>query len=368
MRYPGWKEGNIIIEELKEMIDAYLAAGGTYFDTARTYTGSEAALAEALVKRYPREAYKIGTKVTPWACKTKEECYDMINVSLKTLGLDYTDFYVLHNVGSDRTKKFDEWDVWSYAASLKEQGKIKHLGMSVHETADNLEKLLQKHGDIIEFVELQINWADWDDEWVQGRKDYEVARRYNKPIIVMEPLRGGMLSNLPEHVENMLREFNGDTGTAWGLRFCASLDGILTILSGMSTVEQVKENIATLKTVKPFTPEESAVMEKVREAYNKCDLIACSGCEYCHKVCPTHVSIPGIFAVTNRRRKFGDWEGIYGTYFWEAGCGAAASACIQCGKCEKVCPQNLPIVQLLEEAVEIFENKNAPKPTPVCEH
>lgn len=235
----------IDIERVKPMVDAYMEAGFTYFDTARGYHGgkSEAALREAVVERYPRESFQVATKLPAWMAKSAEHARAMFDKSLRETGAGYFDFFLLHNLGEDRTQRFDEWDLWDFLAEKKETGLIRNLGFSIHDKADALEKVLAAHPSM-DFVQLQINYADWESEAIESRKCYEVARAHDLPVIVMEPLKGGSLVKLPDAAVDVLQGVNVNASLpSWALRFAASLPGVLTVLSGMSTLEQVREKI-----------------------------------------------------------------------------------------------------------------------------
>ena len=237
MRLP-MKGDTIDVEQTKEMVDLFLEAGFTYFDTAWAYAGSEDAIRQALVERYPRESFQLATKNAAWInCKTREEAVAQFDTSLKQTGAGYFDFYLLHNLGEGRTKYFDEYDMWSWVLEKKREGLVKHVGFSFHSTPEELEELLSRHPEM-EFVQLQINYADWDNPAVQSRACYEVARKHGKPVVIMEPVKGGMLANPPEAVREVFRQAEpGSSAASWGIRFAANLEGVITVLSGMSSVE-----------------------------------------------------------------------------------------------------------------------------------
>lgn len=246
MRLPR-KGEEIDVEQTKEMVDLFLEAGFNYFDTAWAYPGSEEATRKALIERHPRDSFYLATKLSAWRVKTKEEAIAQFETSLERLGTDYIDFYLLHNLGNKRTKYYEDWDIWGFVKDLKAQGKIKHMGFSFHSTAEALESLLKEHPEA-EFVQLQINYADWESDSVQSRKCYEVARKYGVPIIVMEPVKGGLLAKPPEKVEAVLKSAEPESSCAsWAVRFSADLDGVLTVLSGMSSTEQMRDNLSYMK-------------------------------------------------------------------------------------------------------------------------
>jgi predicted aldo/keto reductase-like oxidoreductase len=355
MRLPR-KGEHIDIEQVKEMVDLFLDAGYTYFDTARAYGDSESAIKEALVDRYPRESYQLATKIAAWmGAKTAEDAHEMFQTSLKNTGAGYFDFYLLHNLGEERSEFFDRFDLWNYAAELKKEGLIKHLGFSMHDKAEVLDSILAEHGDQVEFVQLQVNWADWENPSVQSRACMEVCRKYDKPVVIMEPVKGGMLANLADPVKRIFDEADPNASYAsWAIRFAASQPGIITVLSGMSSVDQMKDNIATMNSFRPLDDEELQVVDKAREALAGLGTIQCTSCEYCIKGCPKHVPIPGIMDLLNRGIMYGNDTAKDG-YGWVTRLGVKASDCIECGQCEMACPQHLPIMTHLKDAAKLFE-------------
>lgn len=349
-------EKTVDIEQVKRMVDAFMDAGFTYFDTARGYLGgaSEVALREALVKRYPRESFQVATKLPAWEAGDAEEARSMFATSLEATGAGYFDFYLLHNLGESRTALFDEYGLWEFAREQKEAGLIKNLGFSIHDKAAELERVLEAHPEV-DFVQLQINYADWDSETIESRKCYEIARSHGVPVVVMEPVKGGSLVKLPSDIAAILREADpGATLASWALRFAASLEGIVTVLSGMSTLEQVEQNVAAMKGFKPLDAEERAVIERVRGELDRLPVIPCTDCRYCLKGCPEGVRIPVALASLNMLIAFGDEYRAQENYDWNAE-GGEASKCIGCGACEEVCPQHIAIVSELKKAAAKFE-------------
>lgn len=339
------------IEQMKVMVDKFLAAGFTYFDTAYGYIGgkSEKAVKEALVDRYPRESFQLATKLPAWAgAKTAEEAKQMFYTSLERTGAGYFDFYLLHNLGNDRTQVFEDFGIWEYAKELKEKGLIKHLGFSMHDTADNLEKVLIAHPEA-EFVQLQINYADWESESVQSRKCWEVCRKYGKPVIIMEPVKGGNLANLPAPVASVFTGANPEVSqSSWAIRFAASLEGLVTVLSGMSNIEQMEDNLKTMSDFKPLTDDERKVIDKAVEVMNATPRIPCTSCKYCVKDCPQQINIPGIFGAMNTLLVYGNEASAKGSYGWATNKGGKASDCLACGQCESACPQHIDIIEQLK--------------------
>lgn len=346
----------IDIDQVKEMVDAYIAGGGNYFDTAFVYHNgaSETALREALVKRYPRDSFTIATKCLAWACPDEKTAKSNLPTSLERLGTDYVDFYLLHNVGGKRTKVFDDWNMWDFALKAKEDGLIRHVGFSMHDGPETLERVLTDHPEM-EFVQLQVNYLDWDDPVTQSRKCMEVAAKHEKPVIIMEPARGGRLVNLSDRVAAPLRACDPDKSLAsWAYRFCYNLPGVATVLSGMSTIEQVRENVADFQANAPFSDAEAAALKEARDILASIASIPCTNCRYCVKGCPREIAIPEIMGLLNLEAQVEDNEFVSGLYSWQAKPGRA-SDCIKCGLCESMCPQQIGIIENLETAVEHFE-------------
>lgn len=358
MRLPK-KDGHIDIDQVKQMVDEFLAAGFTYFDTARGYGESEAAIRQALVERYPRESYQLATKLAAWlGAKNADEAKAMFNTSLEQTGAGYFDFYLLHNFGAPRTQIFDDYGIWDFVRPLVEEGKIRHLGISTHSSAAELEDILDKHGDQIEFVQFQLNWADWEDGGVQSRKIYELLRERDILGIIMEPVKGGILLDPPDAVKEIFARANPTASLAsLALRYAADREGLITVLSGMSSLEQMRENIETFKNFKPLNADEKAAIALAQAEMDKLDLIPCTSCDYCAKVCGQKILISGMFLTLNRYRKFQTFASCKGTYQWYAAQGSKASECIECGLCMDACPQNLPITTLLKEVAELFEQE-----------
>jgi len=357
MRLP-MKDGAVDIEQTKQMVDLFMEKGFTYFDTAYGYIGgkSEMAIKEALVDRYPRESFQLATKLPAWSGPTNaQEAQDMFWTSLKRTGVEYFDFYLLHNLGGDRTAAFDDYGIWDFLAEQKAQGRIKHLGFSMHAKADDLDKVLQAHPEM-EFVQLQINYADWESETVQSRKCYEVARKHGKPVVIMEPVKGGNLAELPEPVSSVFTDASPDASlSSWAIRFAASLEGIVTVLSGMSNLEQMKDNLSYMDNFQPLTGQEQAVVKKAQEALSKLPQVPCTDCQYCVKGCPQNIAIPGTFRAMNTYLIYNNLAGARGDYMWETHAAAKASECIACGQCEMACPQNIAIIEELAKAVQMLE-------------
>ena len=358
MRLP--KQGEEIdIEQTKVMVDKFLQAGFNYFDTAWAYAGSEDAIRQALVERYPRDSFYLATKNAAWIkCETREEAIAQLETSLKQTGAGYFDFYLLHNLGQTRTEVFEKFDLWSWGLEMKEKGLIRHLGFSAHATADELDAILTAHPEA-EFVQLQINYADWESESVQSRKCYEVARKYGKPVIIMEPVKGGLLATPPESVQDIFRRAEPDKSVAsWAVRYAADLEGVLVVLSGMSSVEQMEDNLSYMKDFTGLTDSERETVREAQKALAAIPLIPCTSCDYCAKVCPMDVRISGSFSALNLLTLYGNRERAVGTLngprYRDR---KPASACVKCGACEEACPQHISIREELEKAVAAFEQE-----------
>ena len=357
MRLPHINEDKIDIEQVKLMVDEFLAAGFTYFDTAWAYPGSEEAIREALVERYPREKFQLATKNAAWInCKTREEAIEQFNLSMQRTNAGYFDFYLLHNLGDSRTQVFDDFDLWNFFSQKKAEGKIKHLGFSFHSTPEQLEEILTKHPEA-EFVQLQINYADWENPAIQSRACYEVARKHNKPVIIMEPVKGGSLATPPETVAKIFKDAEPDSSFAsWAIRFAADLEGLITVLSGMSNIEQVKDNLSYMKGFKHLTDSQKKVIEHARVELAKIPIIPCTTCDYCAKVCPMDICISPSFMAMNIVTLYNSYDFAKGQLDWGMTRTGRKhpSECIKCGACEKACPQHIKIRDELERVTETF--------------
>ncbi|MCF6412336.1 aldo/keto reductase [Collinsella tanakaei] len=354
MRLPKQGE-DIDIEQTKQMVDMFLDAGFTYFDTAWAYKGSEDAIRQALVERYPRERYRLATKCAAWIdCKTRDDAIAQFETSLERTGAGYFDFYLLHNLGEHRTALFDEFGLWDWILEQKAAGRIKHAGFSFHSTPEELDALLTAHPEM-EFVQLQINYADWENPSVQSRGCYEVARAHNMPIVIMEPVKGGMLADPPESVARVLHDAEPESSAAsWAVRFAASLPGVITVLSGMSSVEQMADNLSYMKGFTGLSDAERAALDKARAELVRIPLIPCTTCNYCAKVCPMGVGISGTFMAMNMLTLYGDLKKAQDEEAWLVGKHGhkRATSCIACGACEQACPQHIKIPDELARCVE----------------
>jgi predicted aldo/keto reductase-like oxidoreductase len=345
------RAGNEVdIEQTKEMVDVFMSGGFSYFDSSWAYMDgkSEEAMRAAIVDRYPRESFQIATKCPVFVVKTAEEARNMIWTSLKRIGVDYIDYYLLHNLGGSRTKSFDDFGIWDYVRELKEQGVVRHIGFSIHDTAEALDKLLTEHPET-EFVQFQLNYDDWESPVIQSRKCHEVAMRHQKPVVVMEPLKGGLLTNPPGSVRAVFEDADPNVSLAsWGLRYAASHENIITVLSGMSTIEQVRDNVSFMTDFQPLNRDELLVIEKAREVIGKIRNIPCTACQYCVEGCPQRIPIPKIFGAYNRKLVYNDLPAAQLQYAVEVFRGGKASDCIACGQCEQVCPQHIGIIENLK--------------------
>ncbi len=357
MRLPKLSDATIDLEQVKQMVDLFLSKGFTYFDTAWAYPGSEDAIRQALVERYPREKFQLATKNAAWInCKTREDAIAQFETSLKQTGAGYFDFYLLHNLGETRTEFFERFKMWDFVFEKKREGLIKHVGFSFHSTPQELDELLTKHPEA-EFVQLQINWADWENPAIQSRGCYEVARKHGKPIVIMEPIKGGMLANPPDEVKAVFKAANPDVSLAsWAIRFAASLDGVITVLSGMSTLDQMQDNVAYMENFKPLDDAERATVEEAQKVLAGIPIVPCTTCNYCAKVCPQNIGISGSFTAYNVLTLYKDKKFAGNQYRWlvEMHGKEYAGKCIKCGACESVCPQHIKIRGELVKVAEAF--------------
>ncbi|WP_455147272.1 aldo/keto reductase [Clostridium sp.] len=354
MRLPQ-KDEKIDIEQTKEMVDRFLAAGFTYFDTAWAYAGSEDAIRQALVERYPRESYQLATKMAAWInCKTREEATGQFETSLRQTGAGYFDFYLLHNLGESRTEVFENFDLWNWALEKKKEGLIRHVGFSFHSTPEELDAILNAHPEA-EFVQLQINYADWENPAIQSRACYEVARKHGKPVIIMEPVKGGMLATPPESVSDIFKAAEPDASCAsWALRFAADLEGVITVLSGMSNIGQMEDNLTVMKDFHGLTDAQKETLDKSRIAMSQIPIIPCTTCNYCAKVCPKNIGISGSFTALNYLILYKNFDAAAHQESWlvDRHGKKQADECIKCGKCEAACPQHIEIRKELERVTK----------------
>lgn len=359
MRLP-MNDDQVDIAETTRMVDEFLAQGFNYFDTAHGYIGgkSELALKECLTSRYPREAYSLTDKLTDSYFKTETDIRPFFESQLEACGVDYFDFYLMHAQNADNFKKFKACRAYETAFALKAEGRIRHVGLSFHDRAEVLDQILTEYPQI-EVVQIQFNYLDYDDIAVQSRKCYEVCRKHGKPVLVMEPVKGGSLVNLPEEAKKVLDDLHGGSPASYAIRFAAGFPGMMMVLSGMSDLEQMKDNLSYMRDFKPLNETELAAVNKVQEIFHKMNMIPCTACRYCVEGCPKQISIPDLFAIMNIKQLHHDWNADY--YYEEVHTapGRRASDCLKCGKCEKICPQHLPIRELLEEVAKEFDKPEA---------
>lgn len=356
MRLP--MKGDVIdIEQTKKMADTFLSKGFTYFDTAWVYIGgtSEVALKEAVVDRYPRDSFQCASKLPLWVCDKPEDMRRVAQESLDRAGLSYYDFYLLHAMNKERFDLADKLGAWKFMEQWKAEGKAKHIGLSFHDTADVLDEALTNHPEM-EFVQLQINYKDWEDEGVQSRKCYEVARKHNKPVIIMEPVKGGALATMPPEVQDLFRSANPELSVpSWAVRYAASLEGVVTVLSGMSDEAQLNDNVSYMEHFEPLSDGERGTIQKAVKILDSLPTIPCTKCKYCVDGCPQKINIPEIFAAMNDFTLYNNEAGAkrsYGNAVKDCG---KASDCIQCGACEGQCPQHIEIIECLKKAAAALE-------------
>ena len=359
MRLPMLEGGKEVdLEETKRMVDTFLEQGFNYFDTAHGYLEgkSELAIKECLTKRHKREEYILTDKLTMAYFQKQEDIRPFFESQLEACGVDYFDFYLMHAQSKDIFEHFKKCHAYETALELKKEGKIRHFGISFHDKAEVLEEILKEYPQI-EVVQIQFNYLDYEDPAVQSKKCYEVCRKYQKPVIVMEPVKGGNLVNLPDDARQILDDLKGGSTASYAIRFAASFDGIMMVLSGMSNLEQMKDNLSYMKDFQPLNDTELAAVKAVADVFHSKHMIPCTACRYCVEGCPQHISIPDLFACMNAKTVFHDWNADYYYNMVHTVHNGKASACVKCGKCEKVCPQHLQIRELLEGVAKEFEKQ-----------
>ena len=365
MRLPQLDSVNaaaVDVEQVKQMVDMFIAKGFTYFDTALMYNGgaSEAVAKEALVDRYPRNAFTLATKMHSGFFNSAEERDAVFEGQLKKTGVEYFDYYLLHGLEADMLAKHEQFDNFNWLLQKKAEGKVLHAGFSFHDTPELLDKILTEHPEM-EFVQLQLNYLDWESQWIQSRACYEVATKHGKPVIVMEPVKGGTLARVPEEVEALFKNYDPNLSIpSWAIRFAASLENVMVVLSGMSNIAQMENNLSYMEDFQPLTEEEKAMCFKAADMINSQIAIPCTACHYCTEGCPMHIAIPEYFSLYNEdmREHLEEkgWTINFSNYDTLTRDFGRANECIGCGQCEAVCPQHLPIIENLVQVSAHFDH------------
>lgn len=356
MRLPMLDE-EVDMVQVEKMVDRFMEEGFTYFDTAYVYINgkSEVVAKEAIVNRYPREAFQLATKMSVWMVKKYEDFQQYFDTQLERTGAGYFDFYLLHSLDADKAKEVEGLGGWDFIKDKKEKGFIKHIGFSFHDKAEVLDEILTKHPEA-EFVQLQINYADWENDDVQSRLCYEVARKHNTPIIIMEPIKGGSLAGMTPEIQKMFKEANPELSVAsWAIRYAASLEGVVTVLSGMSDLAQMEDNLSYMTDFKPLNEGEYEIINAAIEEMAKIPTIPCTACKYCVEDCPQKINIPGVFESMNSLKVYQNEDSSKGMYRWITSSSGKASECIACGSCESLCPQHISIIDTLKEVAAALE-------------
>ena len=342
--------------EFSKMVDTFLENGFNYFDTAQGYLDgkSETALRECLTSRYPREAYILTDKLSPHLFECEADIRPAFERQLEACGVEYFDFYLMHSQNSNNYGKYQSCRAYEIAQELKAEGKVKHVGFSFHDSAEFLDKILTDHPEV-DVVQIQFNYADYDDPSVESRKCYEVCRKHNKPIIVMEPVKGGHLVNLPDRAKEVFSSLGNLSPASYAIRFAASFEGVFMVLSGMGNMDMMNDNLSYMKSFEPLNATELKAINKVLDIVKEQGNIQCTACRYCVDGCPMNIPIPDLFTCMNGKKMWNAWNytAHYKSLTKESG---AANTCIECGACEKICPQHLPIRELLKETSKAFDN------------
>ena len=355
-------DGAVDVKQVKQMVDLFMEKGFTYFDTAIMYNGcqSQRVVKEALVDRYPRVSFTLATKLHNAFFHTLEERDKVFNEQLEQTGAGYFDYYLIHGIEAGSYPQYEELDCFNWLLDKKAQGLVKHAGFSFHDTPELLDEILTRHPEM-EFVQLQINYLDWESEWIQSRGVYEMARKHGKPVIVMEPVKGGTLARVPAEAEALLKAMEPKLSVpSWAIRFAASLPGVMMVLSGMSNVAQMEDNLSFMEDFQPLTEEERALTLQVAKIINAQIAVPCTGCSYCTEGCPMQIPIPKYFSLYNdiMREDMEEKGWTIGFSYYDALAERFGKArdCIECGQCEGVCPQHLPIIEKLKDVSARFDH------------
>ncbi|MBO4873318.1 MAG: aldo/keto reductase [Lachnospiraceae bacterium] len=355
-------DASVDVEQVKEMVDLFLSKGFTYFDTAIMYNGcaSQRVVKEAIVDRYPRDRFTIATKLHNAFFNSLEDRDRIFRKQLEQTGAGYFDYYLLHGIEAGSYPKYEQFDCFGWLLEKKAQGFVRHAGFSFHDSPELLDEILTRHPEM-EFVQIQLNYLDWESEWIQSRAVYEVAVRHGKPVIVMEPVKGGTLAKVPKEAEKLLKEAQPELSVpSWAIRFAASQENVMMVLSGMSSPEQMRDNISYMEDFKPLTEEEIALTRKVADIINAQIAVPCTGCSYCTDGCPMNIPIPKYFSLYNEDMRENleekGWTINFSYYERLTGHFGKAADCIACGQCEGVCPQHLPIIDLMRKVSAHFDH------------
>ena len=353
-------DASVDIEQVKEMVDLFISRGFTYFDTAIMYNGfqSQRAAKAAIVDRYPRSSFTLATKLHNEFFDSFEDRDRVFNEQLEQTGAGYFDYYLLHGIEAESYPKYEQFDCFNWLLDKKAKGLVKHAGFSFHDTPELLDEILTKHPEM-EFVQIQLNYLDWESKWIQSRAVYEMATKHGKPVIVMEPVKGGTLAKLPEAAVQMFKNADPELSIpSWAIRFAASQENVMMVLSGMSNMEQMRDNMSFMENFKPLNAEEIAMTHKAADIIIEQITVPCTGCSYCTGGCPMHIAIPHYFSLYNEdmREDLDEAESINVTKYAKlTETHGRAGDCIACGQCEGVCPQHLPIIKLMQKVSAHFD-------------
>lgn len=355
MRLPLDENDKVNLNDFRKMVDYFINNGFNYFDTAHVYLkeDSEKALRECLTSRYRREDFVLTNKLSSSCFSKEEDIIPFFNLQLECCGVDYFDFYLMHAQNRNNYEQYQRTHAYEIAKKLKEEGKIRHIGIYFHDTAEFLDKILTEHPEV-EVVQLQFNYLDYDSEDVQSKRCYDVCVKHNKPVIVMEPVKGGRLVNLPLKADKILKDLNNGSNASYAIRFAASFDNVFMVLSGMSDMNQLLDNVSFMKDFVPLNDKEKETLKEVVNIFNEIPTIACTSCKYCVDGCPKKIKIPNLFSCYNNYLLFKE-DSQFDAYKRHTSENGKASECIKCAKCENICPQHLPIRELLVKVKDIFE-------------